>query len=98
MKEKIKKILQSIGMGGLVMGGVGASLIVHILQIIFVWGAGLSTVLYGITLILNGSTFWGLIVLFIGTPIAVSITSFLFPFFIFFLIIALIIGLFRWLF
>jgi len=43
-------------------------------------------VYFGISLLLKGSILLGLVVLFIGTPIAVSIASFLFPLYIIFLI------------
>jgi len=98
MKEKIKKILEGIGLGGLIIGGVGASIIFQILEIIFVWGTGLAVVLLGINLLIHDSILLGLLVLFIGTPIAVGIASFLFPFWIFLLIIGLIIALIRWIF
>lgn len=98
MKEKIKKVLGKVGLGGLIIGGVGAGLIIQILEIIFVWGTGLSVIWLGINLLMNGSILWGLVVIFIGTPIAVGIASFLFPFWVILLIIGLIIGLIRWIF
>ena len=97
-KSIFRKILEGIGMGGLVTGYIGFSGIMLVLQIIFVWGTGLGMVYYGISLIIHGSIFWGLVVLFLGTPIAVAIAQFLFPFWIILLIIGLIIGLIRWIF
>jgi len=94
----IKKIFKGIGLGGLAVGGTGLYLVISILHIIFVWGTGLGMVYYGISLIIHGSIFWGLVVLFLGTPIAVAIAQFLFPFWIILLIIGLIIGLIRWIF
>lgn len=98
MKEKIKEILGKIGLGALTVGVLGASGIIGILRIILVWGTGLSVVSLGIYLLFNGSILWGLIVLFIGTPVAVWFASFLFPFYIILLIIGLIIVLIRWIF
>lgn len=98
MKELIKNGLKKVGQGGLVIGGVGMMGIVSILQILFVWGAGLTTVYLGITLLLGGSTLWGLLVLFIGTPIAVGIAQFLFPFWVLLLIGGFIWMVIKWIF
>ena len=90
MKNLLIKILKGLGFGGLAIGGVGFYAIISILQIIFVWGTGLSFVLWGIALLLQGSIIGGLFVLFIGTPIAVTIASLLFPLWVIFLICLLI--------
>lgn len=97
-KSIFRKILGAVGMGGLITGWVGLFGIMFFLHIIFVWGAGLSMISYGVYLLVNGSILWGLIVLFIGTPIAVGIAEFLFPFWMIILIIGIIIGLIRWIF
>ena len=94
----VKKILKWIGWGGLIVGGTGVGLVVSILHIIFVWGAGLYMVWQGIVLILQGFVLWGLVVLFIGTPIVVAITQFLFPIWLIFLILWIIWLFIRWIF
>ena len=91
MKEKIKEILTGIGV---IIGSLGFS----ILEIIFIWGSAVAAVWFGISLILEGSIILGLLVLFIGTPIVLRIASVLFPFWVIFLIISLIVGLIRWIF
>ena len=87
MKEWTKKFLEKLGVSGAVIGAVGFGLVISILEIIFIWGTGIAMVYFGITLLLEGSILWGLIVLFIGTPVAVAIASFLFPFWVIFLVI-----------
>lgn len=97
-KSIFRKILEAVGMGGLIAGYVGFSGVMLILQIIFVWGTGIGMIYYGVSLLIHGFIFWGLIVLFVGTPVAVAIAQFLFPFWIILLIIGLIIALIRWIF
>ena len=97
-KSIFRKILEGIGMGGLITGWVGFSGIMFVLYILVVWGSGLSMVSYGLYLFTHGSILWGLVVLFIGTPIVVGIAQFLFPFWIILLVVGLIIGLIRWIF
>ncbi len=80
MKDKIKKILERIGQGILIAGGLGAMGIYQILHIIVVWGTGLSVVYLGIIRLLEGEILWGLVVLFIGTPVVIGLLEFLFPF------------------
>jgi len=93
-----RKILEGIGMGGLIVGGVGFSGIMFILYIIFVWGTGLSMISYGIYLLANGSILWGLVVLLIGTPIVVGLAEAFFSLWMISLVIGLIIALIRWIF
>lgn len=84
---------KKIKSGGLVIGGISLSIFIFILEIIFVWGTGLSMVGYGISLLVKGSILWGLVVLFIGTPIAIGIAQFLFPFWAILFVLAIIWGI-----
>ena len=78
MKEKIKNFLKKLGIGSLYIGGFGVMSLFGILNIIFVWGIGLYTAWYGISLLISGSIVWGLLVLFIGLPLIVGLADFLF--------------------
>jgi len=82
-KSIFKKVLTGGGWGGLIAG----FWVFNILQFIFVACAGLSMVGLAIKLFIQGSIIWGLVVLFIGTPLAIALTSY---FFIFFLIMAIV--------
>jgi len=86
-----KKILKGMGMGGLVMGGGILYVLFVILQFLFVASAGLSMIALSISLFQDGSIIWGLIALLIGTPIAIGLARYLFIFWLFLGIIALII-------
>ncbi|MEI7621152.1 MAG: zinc ribbon domain-containing protein [Candidatus Moraniibacteriota bacterium] len=83
MPEKenfFKKFFKGIGAGGLVMGGGFLSISFMILQFLFVATAGLSMISLAITLFYDGSIIWGLIALFIGTPIAIGLANSFFVF------------------
>ncbi len=90
--------MEGIGIEGMIVGGVGVSGIMFVLYIIVVWGTGLSMISYGIYLITSGSVAWGLVVLFIGTPIVVAFAQALFPIWLILFVIGLIVGLVRWIF
>lgn len=87
----LKKIFKGVGIGGLVLGGGFLSILFYILQFLFVAVAGLSTIWLAITLFSKGSIIWGLIVLFVATPIAIGLASYFFIFFFALAILALII-------
>ena len=87
----IKKVFKGVGTGGLVVGGGFLYISFTILQFLFVAFAGLSMIGLAISLFSEGSIIWGLVTLFIGTPIAIGLTSYFFIFFLFLAILALII-------
>jgi len=87
----LKKIFKGVGTGGLVVGGGFLYISFTILQFLFVAFAGLSMIGLAISLFSEGSIIWGLVVLFIGTPIAIGLASYFFVFFLFLAILALII-------
>jgi len=87
----LKKIFKGVGTGGLVVGGGFLYISFTILQFLFVALAGLSMIGLAISLFSEGSIIWGLVALFIGTPIAIGLASYFFIFFLFLTILALII-------
>lgn len=87
----LKKVFKGVGTGGLVVGGGFLYISFTILQFLFVAFAGLSMIGLAISLFSEGSIIWGLIALFIGTPIAIGLASYFFIFFLVLSILALII-------
>src|SRR3989344_9630545 len=87
----IKKILKGVGVGGLIAGGGFLAISFTILQFLFVAFAGLSMIGLAISLFSEGSIIWGLVALFIGTPLAIGLASYFFIFFLALAILALII-------
>jgi len=87
----LKKIFKGVGTGGLVVGDGFLYISFTILQFLFVAFAGLSMIGLAISLFSEGSIIWGLVALFIGTPIAIGLASYFFIFFLFLAILALII-------
>jgi len=87
----IKKIFKGAGVGGLVVGGGFLYISFTILQFLFVAFAGLSMIGLAISLFSEGSIIWGLVALFIGTPLAIGLASYFFIFFLALSILALII-------
>ena len=87
----IKKIFKGVGTGGLIVGGGFLYVSFTILQFLFVVSAGMSMIGLAISLFSEGSIIWGLVALFIGTPIAIGLASYFFIFFLFLTILALII-------
>lgn len=67
----IKKLLPGLGYG-LYMGG---GCLFQLVQFVVIAVAGLSMIWWAITLFLDGSIIWGLVVLLVGTPIAIGIAS-----------------------
>jgi len=87
----LKKIFKGVGVGGLVVGGGFLYISFTILQFLFIAFAGLSMIGLAISLFSEGSIIWGLVALFIGTPIAIGLASYFFIFFLVLAILALII-------
>lgn len=87
----IKKILSKMGIGGFYVGYGAFTILFSIVQFAIPAIAGLSMIWWAITLFLEGSILWGLLVLLIGTPIAIGIAAFAAIFLFFIGIIALII-------
>lgn len=87
----LKKIFKGVGVGGLVVGGGFLYISFTILRFLFIAFAGLSMIGLAISLFSEGSIIWGLVALFIGTPLAIGLASYFFIFFLFLGIIALII-------
>ena len=83
----LKKTFKRVGAGGLVVGSGFLWSLFAILQFLFIAFAGLSMIELAILLFSEGSIIWGLLALFIGTPIAIGIASY---FFIFFLILTIL--------
>src|SRR3990167_7439299 len=86
-----KKIFRGVGVGGLVVGGGFLYITFTILRFLFIAFAGLSMIGLAISLFSEGSIIWGLVALFIGTPVAIGLASYFFIFFLFLAILALII-------
>ncbi len=87
----IKKVLSKLGIGfgyGLLMGG---GCLFQLVQFVVTAVAGLSIIGWAITLFLEGSILWGLLVLVIGTPIAIGVAAYAAIFLFFMGIIALIV-------
>ncbi|MEK7076269.1 MAG: zinc ribbon domain-containing protein [Patescibacteria group bacterium] len=87
----LKKVFKGVGVGGLVVGGGFLYISFTILRFLFIAFAGLSMIGLAISLFSEGSIIWGLVALFIGTPIAIGLASYFFIFFLFLAILALII-------
>lgn len=87
----LKKIFRGVGTGGLVAGGGFLYISFIILQFLFVAFVGLSMIGLAISLFSEGSIIWGLVALFIGTPIAIGLANYFFIFFLALSILALII-------
>lgn len=83
----LKKVFKGVGTGGLVVGGGFLYISFAILQFLFVAFVGLSMIGLAISLFSEGSIIWGLVALFIGTPIAIGLASY---FFIFFLVLSIL--------
>ncbi len=91
-KESLsKRILSGLGMGSLVVGGGILFTLFGILHYLFPAVVGLLMIWWAIVLFLEGSIIWGLLVLLIGTPIAIGIASYAFIFLFFLAILAAII-------
>ena len=84
--KAIKKLSPVLG-HGLFMGG---GCLFQLVQFVVTAVAGLSMIWWAITLFLEGSILWGLLVLLIGTPIAIGIAAYAAIFLFFMVIITLI--------
>ncbi|TFB08172.1 hypothetical protein E3V08_05135 [Candidatus Atribacteria bacterium MT.SAG.1] len=93
-KEKsiFRKILEGFGIGSLFVGGGILFILFSILQFLFTAFIVLSTIGWAISLFIEGSIFWGLLVLLIGTPLAMGLAHWLF----FYLIILGILSAILW--
>ena len=79
----LKRVLEGLGTGGLVVGSGILFLIFNILHFAFTAIVGLGMIWFAITLFLEGSIIWGLIVLLIGTPLAIMLANWAFVFLLF---------------
>ncbi|MCH7828468.1 hypothetical protein IH982_01200 [Patescibacteria group bacterium] len=77
----LKRILSRLGMGALVVGGGALFSVITILQFLVTAIIGLGMIWWAVVLFLDGSIILGLLVLLIGTPIAIGLTHFFFFFF-----------------
>jgi len=82
-KNKVKRFLRGIGLGFLYVSGTWFSCLLGVVCLIFMAGAVIAVIGFAISLIISGSIFLGIIVLLIGTPIALALASYLFPFWLF---------------
>ena len=83
----LKKVLSGLGMGALVIGGGVLFSAIGILQFLVTALVGLGMIWWAVVLFLDGSIMLGLLVLLIGTPIAIGLTH---AFFFFFLAIGIL--------
>ena len=86
----IKKILSKVGIGGFYVGFGAFAILFNIVQFAVPAIVGLSMIWWAITLFMEGSIIWGILVLLIGTPIAIGIAAFSAMFLFFIGIIVLI--------
>jgi len=87
----IMKLLKGMRTGGLYVTGGAFLILFQIVQFAVPAVVGLSMIWWAITLFLEGSIIWGLLVLLIGTPIAIGIAFYAAIFLFFIGIIAAII-------
>ena len=79
----LKRVLTGLGTGGLVVGGGIFFIILHILQFVFTAIIGLTMIWWAITEFFGGSIIIGLLVLLIGTPLAIALAHWAFFFLLF---------------
>lgn len=77
-KNFTKKVFNGIGVGGAYIGGGILLLILTVVRFLYIASAGISMVWASIALFKSGSIFLGIVVLLIGTPVAISIASYFF--------------------
>ena len=85
------RLLKGMRSGGLVVGGGVFLILFQIVEFAVPAIVGLSMIWWAITLFIDGSIIWGLLVLLIGTPIAIGISSYVAIFLFFIGIIALLV-------
>lgn len=74
----LKKIFTKVGYASLVGSGCFLSSAIGIFQFICTAGVGILMVIRAIYFFTHGSIIWGLVMLFIATPLAIGIVSYLF--------------------
>ena len=79
----LKRVLSGLGTGSLVVGGGIFLVILNILQFIFTAIIGLTMIWWAITEFFGGSIIVGLLVLLIGTPLAIALAHWAFFFLLF---------------
>jgi len=77
-KNPIKKVFKGLGTGGLIVGGGFLFSLLSVLRFLYIASAGLSMVGAAIYLFVDGSIFWGLVVLLVGTPVIISLSEYMF--------------------
>ncbi len=80
-KSIFKRFFKGMGIGSLIAGGGVFFILFSILQFAFTAIAGLGMIVWAINAFSKGSIIIGLLVLLIGTPLAIGLTNYLFPFF-----------------
>lgn len=91
-KSIFRKILEGFGIGSFFVGGGIISILFFILNFLFTAFIGLSMIGIAIGMFVEGSILWGLLVLLIGTPLAIALAHWLF----FYLIILGILSAILW--
>lgn len=89
-ESKIRRFFKGAGIAGLTAGGGILYILFNILHFVFTAVVGLGMIWLAITLFLDGSIIWGLLVLLIGTPLAIGLAHWLFMFLFILAILALI--------
>lgn len=89
-ESKIRRFFKGAGIAGLTAGGGLFFILFNILHFVFTAVVGLGMIWLAITLFLDGSIIWGLLVLLIGTPLAIGLAHWLFMFLFILAILALI--------
>lgn len=79
-KKIFKKFSKGLGLGSLYLGGGVLFILFNILQFLVTAVAGLGMIWWAISEFLEGSIIIGLLILFIGTPLAIAIAHWAFIF------------------
>lgn len=90
-KKILKKFSKGLGLGGLYVGGGILFILFNILQFLVTAIAGLGMIWWAISEFLGGSIIIGLLVLFIGTPLAIAFAHWAFIFLLVLVILSIII-------
>ena len=90
-KSILKKFLKGAGIGGLVVGGGILFILFNILHFLFTAVVGLGMIGWAISEFLKGSIIIGLLVLLIGTPLAIGLAHWFFFFWLILMILAVIV-------
>jgi hypothetical protein len=89
-KSIFRKILTGLGYGSLFVSGGIITVILYILNFLFVAFVALSVIGWAIILFMEGSILWGLLVLLILTPLAIELAHWLFFYWIILMVFSLI--------